>query len=219
MDTRTLTSKSQASRTFILSVFIYLIHFQLPRTFHCILISYIHIAEITTLSKLTLSTLYLQSFYKTRNSNVTMCYSISTTVHRSRKLTIIMLDSPNSNNQLGSETRTISSYSKCTDTRRIQQESSTIGYSSSEKISYKGGKRWMASAIEVSTDHTHSNTSDENEHPRKSNKPRRKQQIGRTTRPAQEMTRRKLWIKLRIRLERVEIRRLTNSHVDREMTA
>ena len=165
MDTRKLTSKSQANRTLILSVFIYLIRFQLPRTFHYILISYIHVAEITTLSELTLSTLYLQSCYKTRNSNVTLYYSISTTEYRSGKLTIIMLDPPNSNNQLGSETRTISSCSKCTDVRRIQQESSAIGYSSLEKISCKGGKRWMASAIEVSTDHTHSNTSDENGHP------------------------------------------------------
>ena len=150
---------------------------------------------------------------------MTLCYSISTTEYRSGKLTIIMLDPPNSNNQLGSETITINSYSKCTDARRIQQESSAIGYSSSEKSSYKGGKWWMASAIEVLTNHTHSNISDENGHPRKSNKSRWKQLIGQTTRPAQEMTRQKLWIKLKVRVDRAEIWRLTDSHMDREMTA
>ena len=80
----------------------------------------------------------------------------------------------------------------------------------------------MASAIEVSTGHTHSNTSNVNRHPQKSNntiKPRRKQLMCQTIRLAQEMTRRKLWIKLNVRLERAKVWRLANPRVDQEMTA
>ena len=178
MDTRTLTSNPQASRTLILSICIYLSHFQLPRTSHCILISYIYVAENITLSELTLSTLYLQSCYKTTNSIVTLRYTVRTTEYKFGKLTMIKLDLPNSNScKLGSETRTTNSCGKCIDARRNQQDRNTVKYSSSEKISCKCGNWWMASAIEVLTSHTHSNTSDENGHPRKSNntiKPRRK---------------------------------------------
>ena len=80
----------------------------------------------------------------------------------------------------------------------------------------------MAFAIEVSTDHTHSYTSDVNGHPRKSNntiKPRRKQLMCQTTRLAQETTRRKLWIKLNVQLERAKVWRLANPQVDQETTA
>ena len=175
MDKRTFTSKAQANRTLILLAFTYLICFQLSRTFHCILISNIHVAVITTMFELTLSNLYLQPCYKTRNSKANLCYSISNTVYRSVKLTIILLDPTKNNNQLESETRTSSTCSRCTDASRIQQENSAIGHSSLEKFSYKGGKQGMASAIEALTNHTHNNIKDENGHPQKSDKPRRKQ--------------------------------------------
>ena len=130
--------------------------------------------------------------------------------------------SNSSSRKLGSETKTTSSCSKCIDARRNQQDRNIVGYSSSEKISCKCGSWWMASAIEVSIGHTHSNTSDVNRHPRKSNKtikPRRKQLMCRTTRLAQEMTRRKLWIKLNVRLERAKVWRLENPQVNQETTA
>ena len=72
----------------------------------------------------------------------------------------------------------------------------------------------MASAIEASSDHIHNNIKDENGHPQKSNK-RSKQNIGRTMRPTQETTRKKLQIQLRVRLERAKVWRLNNSYAGR----
>ena len=204
MDKLMFTSKTQASRTLFLLAFTYLICLQLSRTFHCIVISNIHVTVTTTMFKLTLSNLYLLPCCKTRNSNKNMCYSISNNVYGSVKLTIVLLAPTKNYNQLGSETRTSSSRSRRTDASGTQQDNSAIGLSSSEKLSCKGDKPRMASAIEASSDHTHNNTKDENGHPRKSDK-RSKQKKGRTMRPAQETARRKLWIQLRVRLERVEV--------------
>ena len=217
MDKLTFTSKTQASRTLFLLAFTYLICLQLSRTFHCIVISNIHVTVTTTVFKLTLSNLYLLPCCKTRNSNENMCYSISNNVYGSVKLTIVLLDPTKNYNQLGSETRTSSSRSRRTDASRTQQEISAIGHSSSEKLRCKGGKPGMASAIEALSDHTHINTKDENGHPQKSDK-RSKQKKGRTMRPAQETARRKLQVQLRVRLERAEVWRLNNSHAVRVKT-
>ena len=140
MDTRALALNPQASQTLILFVFIYLIHFQIPYTSHCILISYIYVVENITLLEFTLSTQYLQSCYKTSNRNVTLCYIVRTIEYRFGKLTMTKLDLPNSSyRKLGSETKTTNSCSKCIDARRNQQDHKTVGYSSSEKISCKCG--------------------------------------------------------------------------------
>ena len=171
MDKLTLTSITQASQTLFLFAFTYLICLQLSHTFHCIVISNVHITITTTMSKLTLSNLYLLPYCKTRNSNENMCYSTSINKYGSVKLTTVLLDPTINYNQLGRETRTPSSRSRCIDA------SSDIGLSSPEKLSYKGGKLGMAPAIVASSDHTHNNTKDENGHLRKSDK-RSKQKKG-----------------------------------------
>ena len=226
MDKLTFTSKAQASQTLFLLAFTNLICLQLSRTFHYVVILNIHVIVTTTMFKLTLSNLYLLHCCKTRNSatlylkpisTTNLCYSISNNVYGSVKLTIVLLDPTKNHNQLGSETRTYSSHSRRTDASRTQQENNTIGHSSSEKFSYKGGKRGMASAIEASSDHTHNNIKDKDGHPRKPDK-RSKQKKGRTMRPTQKTARRKLRIQLRVRLERAKVWRLNNSHAERVKT-
>ena len=73
-----LALNPQTNQTLILSVFIYLIHFQIPCTSHCILISYIYVVENITLPEFILPIQYLQSCYKTSNRNMILCYIVKT---------------------------------------------------------------------------------------------------------------------------------------------
>ena len=170
MDKHTLTTKTQASRTSLLLVFICLICLQLSRTSHCNMILNIHSTATLTMSKPTLFNLYLLSFYKTRNNKVDMCYSTSINIYGSIKVTTVLLDPIINYNQLGSKTWKPNNGSRRTDVRRPQQENSDAGSSSLVKLSCKGGKPEMAGAFLASLAHSHNNTKDEKGHPWKPDK-------------------------------------------------
>ena len=116
MDKHTLTTKSQASRTSLLPIFIYLICLQPFRTSHCYLISNTHSTFtclicpqllhtshcITFLDKHNVATLITSKpplFYlcllsgsKTCNSKVDICYPDSTKVYGCIKINTVLLD-------------------------------------------------------------------------------------------------------------------------------
>ena len=201
------TLTTQASRTLLLLVLTHLNCFQFSCTSHCIMISNTHAAVNLARSKLNFSNLYISPYYKTRNSNKYICYATNINVYELFKLTTVLLVPSTNFSQLGSETRTPRSRSRCID------GSSDSKFSSPEKPSYKGGKSRMTPATAASPKHTQNNTKDEHKHLQKFDK-RSKQKESRTNRPTQVNARRKPGIQLRGQMETDEIWRPHSSRAD-----
>ena len=183
-DMHKFTLRTQANRTLLLLVLTHLNCFQFSCTSHCIMISNTHAAVNLARSKLNFSNLYLTPYCKTRNSNKYICYATNINVYELFKLTTVLLVPSTNFSQLGSETRTPRSRSRCTD------GSSDSKFSSPEKPNYKGGKSRMTPETAASPKHAQNNTKGEHKHLQKFDK-RSKQKESRTNTPTQENARRK----------------------------